>query len=125
MKKAVFYQIQDGDTGAQVAQGLQGNFEALQQEIEAIPPYSLPIKMDPNSGIINSEEDYNSILPESYLTEYPWQAEYAGGLPWLWMNFKAKVSEGEERISGFRVSEGFGRTESGLERHLLGLRTGC
>lgn len=38
MKKAVFYQIQDGDTGAQVAQGLQGNFEALQQEIEAIPP---------------------------------------------------------------------------------------
>ncbi len=32
MKKAVFYQIQDGDTGAQVAQGLQGNFEALQQE---------------------------------------------------------------------------------------------
>lgn len=160
MKKAAFYQIQDGDTGAQVSQGLQGNFEALQQEIEAIPPYSLPIKMDPNSGIINSEEDYNSILPESYLTEYPWQAEYAGGLPWLWMNFKAKVSEGtqicikhnnkfcefhqhsrnyrhricqqedsdnegEERISGFRVSEGFGRTESGLERHLPGLRTGC
>nr|DAQ05718.1 MAG TPA: hypothetical protein [Herelleviridae sp.] len=63
MKKVAFYQIQDGDTGAQVAQGLQGNFEALQQEIEAIPPYSLPIKMDPNSGIINSEEDYNSILP--------------------------------------------------------------
>lgn len=25
MKKAAFYQIQDGDTGAQVAQGLQGN----------------------------------------------------------------------------------------------------
>lgn len=96
MKKVVFYQIQDGDTGAQVVQGLQGNFEALQQEIEAIPPYSLPIKMDPNSGIINSEEDYNSILPESYLTEYPWQAEYAGGLPWLWMNFKAKVSEGTQ-----------------------------
>ena len=77
MKKAALYQIQDGDTGAQVAQGLQGNFEALQQEIEAIQPFSLPIKMDPNSGIINSEEDYNSILPESYLTEYPWQAEYA------------------------------------------------
>lgn len=38
MKKVAFYQIQDGDTGAQVAQGLQGNFEALQQEIEAIPP---------------------------------------------------------------------------------------
>ena len=37
MKKVVFYQIQDGDTRAQVAQGLQGNFEALQQEIEAIP----------------------------------------------------------------------------------------
>lgn len=37
MKKAVFYQIQDGDTGAKVVQGLQGNFEALQQEIEAIP----------------------------------------------------------------------------------------
>lgn len=49
MKKVVFYQIQDGDTGAQVAQGLQGNFEALQQEIEAIPSYSLPIKMNPNS----------------------------------------------------------------------------
>lgn len=81
MKKVVFYQIQDGDTGAQVAQGLQGNFEALQQEIEAIPSYSLPIKMNPNSGIINSEEGYNSILPESYLTEYPWQAEYANGLP--------------------------------------------
>ena len=96
MKKVVFYQIQDGDTGAQVAQGLQGNFEALQQEIEAIPSYSLPIKMNPNSGIINSEEGYNSILPESYLTEYPWQAEYTNGLPWLWMNFKAKVSEGTQ-----------------------------
>lgn len=94
MKKAAFYQIQDGDTGAQVAQGLQGNFEALQQEMEAIPSYSLPIKTDPNSGIIDSEEDYNSILPESYLTEYPWQAGYADGLPWLWMNFKAKVPEG-------------------------------
>ena len=96
MKKVAFYQIQDGVTGAQVAQGLQGNFEALQQEIEAILPYSLPIQMDPNSGIINSEEDYNSILPESYLTEYPWQAGYAEGLPWLWMNFKAKVSEGTQ-----------------------------
>lgn len=93
MKKVVFYQIQDGDTGAQVAQGLQGNFEALQQEIER---QFLPIKMNPNSGIINSEEGYNSILPESYLTEYPWQAEYANGLPWLWMNFKAKVSEGTQ-----------------------------
>lgn len=47
MKKAAFYQIQDSGTGAQVSQGLQGNFEALQQEIEAIPPYFLPIKMDP------------------------------------------------------------------------------
>ena len=37
MKKGAFYQLQDGDTGAQVAQGLQGNFEALQQEIDAIP----------------------------------------------------------------------------------------
>lgn len=96
MKKAVFYQIQDGDTWERAAQGSQGNFGALQQEIEAIPPYSLPIKMDPNSGIINSGEDHNGILPESYLTEYPWQAEYAGGLPWLWMNFKAKVSEGTQ-----------------------------
>lgn len=96
MKKVAFYQIQDGDTGAQVAQGLQGNFETLQQEIEAIPSYSLPIKLNPNSGIINSEEDYNDILPESYLTEYPWQAEYANGLPWLWMNFKANVSEGTQ-----------------------------
>lgn len=94
MKKVAFYQIQDGDTGAQVAQGLQGNFEALQQEIEAIPPTHCLFRWTPNSGIINSEEDYNSILPESYLTEYPWQAGYAEGLPWLWMNFKAKVSEG-------------------------------
>lgn len=39
MKKAVFYQIQDGDTGAQVVQGLQGNFEALQNKINAIKPY--------------------------------------------------------------------------------------
>ena len=37
MKKVAFYQIQDGDTGAQVAQDLHGNFEALQQEIDAIP----------------------------------------------------------------------------------------
>lgn len=52
--------------------------------------------MDPNSGIINSEEDYNAILPESYLTQYPWQEEFAEGLPWLWMNFKALVPEGTE-----------------------------
>lgn len=82
--------------GHRLHKALQGNFEALQQEIEAIPSHSLPIKMNPNSGIINSEEGYNSILPESYLTEYPWQAEYANGLPWLWMNFKAKVSEGTQ-----------------------------
>lgn len=50
--------------------------------------------MNPNSGIINSEEDYNSILPESYLTKYPWQAEYANGFPWLWMNFTALVPKG-------------------------------
>lgn len=27
MKKAAFYQIQDGDTGAQVAQGLKGIYQ--------------------------------------------------------------------------------------------------
>lgn len=32
MKKAAFYQIRDGDTGAKVAQGLQGNFEALDRK---------------------------------------------------------------------------------------------
>lgn len=94
MKKAVFYQIQDGDTGAQVAQGLQGNFEALQQAIEDIPSYTLPIRLNPNSGIIDSEEDYNSILPASYLEQYPWQAGYAEGLPWLWMNFVGGVKKG-------------------------------
>lgn len=94
MKKAVFYQIQDGDTGAQVAQGLQGNFEALQQAIEDILSYTLPIRLNPNSGIIDSEEGYNSILPASYLEQYPWQAGYAEGLPWLWMNFVGGVKKG-------------------------------
>lgn len=94
MKKAVFYQIQDGDTWAQVAQGLQGNFEALQQAIEDILSYTLPIRLNPNSGIIDSEEDYNSILPASYLEQYPWQAGYAEGLPWLWMNFVGGVKKG-------------------------------
>ena len=50
--------------------------------------------MDPNSGIINSEEDYNSILPASYLGQYPWKADYAAGLPWLWMNFVGGVKKG-------------------------------
>lgn len=54
MKKAAFYQIQDGDTGAQVAD-----------------------------------------------------------------------NEGEGRISGLRVPERFGRTESGCGRNLPGLCTGC
>lgn len=94
MKKIDFYQIQDGDTGAQVAQGLQGNFEALQQEIEGIPPYTLPIRLNPNSGIIDSEEDYNTILPASYLEQYPWKPEYADGLPRLWMNFVGGVKRG-------------------------------
>lgn len=94
MKKIDFYQIQDGDTGAQVAQGLQGNFEALQQAIEGIPSYTLPIRLNPNSGIIDSEEDYNAILPTSYLEQYPWKADYAAGLPWLWMNFVGGVKKG-------------------------------
>lgn len=94
MKKIDFYQIQDGDTGAQVARGLQTNFEALQEAIENIPPYVLPIRLNPNSGIIDSEEDYNSILPKSYLTSYPWKPEYAENLPWLWMNFAGGVKKG-------------------------------
>lgn len=60
MKKVAFYQIQDGDTGAQVAQGLQGNFEALQQEIEAIPSYFLPIKMA-DLGL-DAKEDLNVVV---------------------------------------------------------------
>lgn len=96
MKKQLFIKYRTVIPGHRLHRDCKAISEALQQEIEAISPYSLPIKMDPNSGIINSEEDYNSILPESYLTEYPWQAEYAGGLPWLWMNFKAKVSEGTQ-----------------------------
>lgn len=99
MNKIDFYQITDGQTGAQVASGLDDNFNAIEaalNEVEAGAQLKNPIQMDPNSGIINSEEDYNAILPESYLTEYPWQAEYADGLPWLWMNFKAKVSEGTQ-----------------------------
>lgn len=94
MKKIDFYQIQDGDTGAQVARGLQTNFETLQQEIEGIPPYTLPIRLNPNSGVIDSEEDYNTILPTSYLEQYPWKADYAAGLPWLWMNFVGGVKKG-------------------------------
>lgn len=38
MKKVVFYQIQDGDTGAQVASGLDDNFNAIEaalNEVEA------------------------------------------------------------------------------------------
>lgn len=99
MNKIDFYQITDGQTGAQVASGLDDNFNAIEaalNEVEAGAQLKNPIQMDPNSGIINSEEDYNAILPESYLTEYPWQAEYADSLPWLWMNFKAKVSEGTQ-----------------------------
>lgn len=74
MNKIDFYQITDGQTGAQVASGLDDNFNAIEaalNEVEAGAQLKNPIQMDPNSGIINSEEDYNTILPESYLTEYP------------------------------------------------------
>lgn len=99
MKKIDFYQITDGQTGAQVASGLDDNFNAIEaalNEVEAGAQLKNPIQMDPNSGIINSKEDYNAILPESYLTQYLWQEEFAEGLPWLWMNFKALVPEGTE-----------------------------
>ena len=39
-----------------------------------------------NSGIIYNETTYNSILPESYLEEYPFQEEYTNGFPWIWLN---------------------------------------
>ena len=97
MKKIDFYQITDGQTGAQVASGLDSNFnniEAAMNEIESGAQPKNLIQLDPNSGIIDSEEDYNAILPASYLETYPWQAEYAEGLPWLQMNFKAFVPEG-------------------------------
>lgn len=98
MKKIEFYQITDGQTGAQVAAGLQSNFTALAQAIEdnKPQPQTLPIQMDPNSGIINSEADYNAILPTSYLEKYPWKAEYAEGLPWLWINTKALIAKGTQ-----------------------------
>lgn len=99
MKKIEFYQITDGQTGAQVAAGLQSNFNAIEKAMndveDALQPIN-PIQMDPNSGIINSEEDYNAILPASYLEEYPWKAEYADGLPWLWINVKALIAKGTQ-----------------------------
>lgn len=99
MKKIDFYQITDGQTGAQVAAGLQSNFNALEEAINetenALQPIN-PIQMDPNSGIINSEADYNAILPTSYLEQYPWKAEYADGLPWLWINTKALIAKGTQ-----------------------------
>ena len=62
MNKIDFYQITDGQTGAQVASGLDDNFNAIEaalNEVEAGAQLKNPIQMDPNSGIINSEEDYN------------------------------------------------------------------
>lgn len=60
MSKIDFYQITDGQTGSQVASGLQQNFLALENAIaESV---ALPIALDPNSGIINSEAQYNAIV---------------------------------------------------------------
>lgn len=44
--------------------------------------------------MIDSEEDYNSIIPESYLSQYPWDVKYEDEFPWLWMNFMESVAEG-------------------------------
>lgn len=65
MNKIDFYQITDGQTGAQVASGLDDNFNAIE----------------------------------------------------------AAFNEGEERISGFRVPEGFGCSESRFDWYLSGLCT--
>ena len=63
MKAIDFYQITDGQTGAQVAAGLQNNFEALDNALLSLKS----IALDPNSGMISDEESYNAILPQSYL----------------------------------------------------------
>lgn len=97
MKKIDFYQITDGQTGAQVASGLDENFNAIETALNEVESGAQPknlIQLNPNSGIIDSEEDYNSILPASYLKQYPWKADYATGLPWLWMNFVDGVRKG-------------------------------
>lgn len=97
MKKIDFYQITDGQTGAQVASGLDKNFKAIETALNEIESEAQPknlIQLNPNSGIVDSEEDYNSILPTSYLESYPWKPEYADNLPWLWMNFVGGVKKG-------------------------------
>lgn len=94
MSKIDFYQITDGQTGAQVASGLQQNFLALENAItESV---ALPIALDPNSGIINSEAQYNAIAPESYTTQYPWDSSIQAILPWLWINVKKPVAAGTQ-----------------------------
>lgn len=90
MKAIDFYQITDGQTGAQVAAGLQNNFEALDNALLSLKP----IALDPNSGMISDEESYNTILPQSYLQQYPWKPDYAAGLPWIWLNLKQPIKEG-------------------------------
>lgn len=92
MSKIDFYQIIDGQTGAQVAAGLQNNFLALESVIAESA--AMPISLDPNSGIINSEAQYNAIIPESYKTEYPWDSTIQDILPWLWINVKKPLIAG-------------------------------
>lgn len=47
MKKAVFIKYRTVIPGHRLHRDCKAIFEALQQEIEAIPPYSLPIKDGP------------------------------------------------------------------------------
>lgn len=92
MSKIDFYQITDGQTGAQVASGLQNNFLALESAIAESA--TMPISLDPNSGIINNEAQYNAIIPESYRTQYPWDSTIQDILPWLWINVKKPIAAG-------------------------------
>lgn len=54
--------------------------------IGAIPPQKKFVEVLANSGIIYDKNTYNSILPESYLSTYPFQEEYVNGFPWIWLN---------------------------------------
>lgn len=96
------YNIKDGDTGQQVAEGLKGNFNQivtqmsqdetiLQEHTNSIENLQQSIgkkkiNVLANSGIIYDEATYNAILPQSYIEQYPFKAEYANGFPWLWLN---------------------------------------
>lgn len=82
METIDFYQIKDGDTGQQVADGLKKNFEDLQTAIQQ----TNLVTMNPTSGIVTDEESYNNIIPQSYKTQYPYSEDYDDEFPWLWFN---------------------------------------